>query len=403
MPSAKKEGHCSAGAGLETLRALVVACALAGCPAAGQPTVSTAAPDVGEDDDWYTAPTEFCDNAVPYLRRLNALAGATLATDGMGAVLCGWAILHIYAYRRDVRSLATRLVLGMLLSNLVFAGACVAATRFRHISGPRCGQFVIGGARRTDVVANCFPAALMAFGVWATTMYELMMVLLSTHALRSRTGSVPQRAERALHTLCIVAGVAALLGYYLRCRDLELQQAGGKIAAVDYHYKAASASQLQAYREIVRASVSLRGVLWGWALGPAALATLGWIYQRLLYRALLKDWARATARNDNFEEADAMVMIGLDPQSETRSKLLQLRKEAYDDVVKPLEPYIVVIILFMIPQAIAVSKECQVQTKKKKRRRTRKSRACSAATVTPRCRASTLVRSRLRSGHWRSR
>ena len=356
----REQTETPAAAGFKTFLAVVVACALA-APGGGQITVSSAAPDVGEDDDWYTTPTEECVAAVPYLRRLNALAGATLAADGAAAVLCAWAILHIYAYRRDQRSLTTRLVLGMLLANLVYAGASVAATRVRHLSGPRCGKVVVSGDRRTDVVARCFPAALVVFGVWTTTMYELMMVLLSTHALRSGTSSVPQRAERALHALCVGAGVAALLGYYLRCRDLELRQAA-LIAAADYTRTAMSVSRLQAYHELGRAHAGLRGVLWGWALGPAALATLGWVYQRLLYRELLKDWERATARHDDFEEADAMAMLGLDPQSETRSKLLALRKGAYADVVKPLEPYVVVIILFMIPQAIAVSKACQLQT-----------------------------------------
>ena len=309
----------------------------------------------------YTTTAEHCDTRLPYLRRVNALAGMTSAADAVGALLCGWAILHIYAYRRDVRSLATRLVLGMLLANLVFAVACVASTRVLHLSGPLCGHFVVGGARHADVVPHCFPDALKVFGVWTTTMYELMMVLLSIHTLRSGSGNVPQRAERALHTLCVVAGFAALLGYYFWCRDLELREAA-IIAAVDYKVKALSASQHEELVKLDRAFNSLSGTLWGLALGPAALATLGWIYQRMLYRELLKDWKRAKDRNDDFEETDVMAMIGLDPHSEIRSKLLALKKEAYDDVVKPLKPYVVVIILFMVPQAIAVSKKCQVQT-----------------------------------------
>ena len=45
----------------------------------------------------------------------------------------------------------------------------------------------------------------------------------------------------------------------------------------------------------------------------------------------------------------------MDPQQDVRGKLLELKREAYQAVVRPLEPYILVIILFIVPQAIAVS------------------------------------------------
>ena len=54
---------------------------------------------------------------------------------------------------------------------------------------------------------------------------ELTMVLLSTRALHTGSGNIPRDAERALHALCVWAGVAALIGYYCRCRDLFLGQA----------------------------------------------------------------------------------------------------------------------------------------------------------------------------------
>ena len=49
----------------------------------------------------------------------------------------------------------------------------------------------------------------MFLGVWGTTMYELMMVLVSTHALRTGVGSISSYRERALHLLCVGTRVAA--------------------------------------------------------------------------------------------------------------------------------------------------------------------------------------------------
>ena len=73
----------------------------------------------------------------------------------------------------------------------------------------------------------------MFFGVYCTTMYELMMVLISTHALRTGTGEIPGPWERGLHLACVAAGVAALVGYYLRSRDIQLDIAA-IIASTNY-------------------------------------------------------------------------------------------------------------------------------------------------------------------------
>ena len=272
--------------------------------------------------------------------------------------MCGWAILHIWAYRRDVRSLPTRLVLGVLVANFVYASTDVIPVQLHHLEGPRCGWTLIG-SRYSDTVAKCFPTATMFFGVWMTTMYELMMVLLSTRALYIGSGNVPRHTERALHALGVGAGAAALIGYYCRCRDLFLGQAelnSSPATSADY------AAGVTKFDVLQRASNGLPGLLWGWALGPTVLATLGWVYQRWMYQKMMKEWEHAALEHAAFEKTDAMAMTGLDAQFDTRSKLLGLKKDAYVVVVKPLEPYVVAIIVFMIPQAIAISDACQTQT-----------------------------------------
>ena len=65
----------------------------------------------------------------------------------------------------------------------------------------------------------------------------------------------------------------------------------------------------------------------------------------------VRDWERADAENTQLEEAS----IGLDPQLGTRARLLELQRLAYTDVAEPLEPYVLVIMLFAIPQVIGIS------------------------------------------------
>ena len=190
-------------------------------------------------------------------------------------------------------------------------------------------------------------------------MYELTMVLVSTHVLRTGAADIPARAERALHLLCVGAGVSALLGFYFRCRDVTLELAAEY--AVDGDRK--SGIEADARRaELHQRVKALPGLLWGWALGPVTLAFLGWIGQRVLYRSLLKEWADAAARNRAFDETDMMAAVGLDPNVGVRAQLLGLTKQAYADVVKPLERYVVVIFLFAVPQGVGLTEACVEQT-----------------------------------------
>ena len=155
--------------------------------------------------------------------------------------------------------------------------------------------------------------------------------------------------------------MAALLGYYYQCKHLQLGFAAIVAAAGQKRRNVAPAENDQLY-QLEQDINGLPGLLWGWALGPTVLAAMCWLYQRRLYRNMLREWDDADAQNRAVAGTHMSAFLGLDPQADTRTKLLELKKEAYVAVVKPLEPYVVVIILFVIPQAISVSSACQAQT-----------------------------------------
>ena len=282
------------------------------------------AADAEDDDDVYYHDQAGCDQLDAYYRRVNGLTIGQSVVGGAGLVLCGVAALHILARGRDRRSIATRLVLGVLLSNLVYAITDVIPTNLNRISGALCGFRAIG-PRHTDVPARCLPTAIMFFGVYCTTTYELMMVLVSTHALRTGRGEIPRPREWALHLACVGAGVAALLGFYFRCRELELEFIAFH-AATNYsnHLDPAQDARLTQLNAEIH---GLPGTLWGWALLPVGFAVLGWAHQRLLYRDMLGGWRKATAWHAAFEESDTMAMLGLDPTVGNRRRLLELRRQ----------------------------------------------------------------------------
>ena len=331
--------------------------------AAGQLTPTPTEPPGADDDDFSSVGDAKCDLQRPFLRRLNSLAIAKSTVGAAGSVLCMVAMMHIYGYGRSKQSLATRLALGMLVSNFVVAVCDIVPTNLHRLSGELCGLTMIG-PRWTDTTAYCLPQAVSFLGVWSTTMYELMMVWVSIHALRTGKGSIPPQRERGLHLLCVGAGVAALLGFFFRCRESALSIASleAEVYAAEGKYGAFSTAQSAKFNQLFEAHKALPGLLWGWALGPVVLAFLSWIYQRVLYRELLNEWEDAKARHRIFEATDALAAIGLDPGSDTRARLLELTRQAYDEVVKPLELFVVVIFLFTIPQIIGLTPGCKDQT-----------------------------------------
>ena len=165
----------------------------------------------------------------------------------------------------------------------------------------------------------------------------------------------------AIHLACIGTGFAALLAYYFRCRDIKLGLAA-LVAATHDRLSGWNPVQTNEGDQLHQYLTALPGLLWGWALGPVAVALLCWTYQRLLYNAMVRGWRAATARNEVRDAMSGLVIAGLDPTVRSRRVLLELRKQAYTEVVRPLEPYIVVIFMFAIPQTVGVTQTCQRQT-----------------------------------------
>ena len=72
---------------------------------------------------------ETCDRIRPYHRRINELAVAQTVVGSVAFVLCSLVAIHILAY--DAHSLPTRLVLGVIVANIIYASTDVVPTNCR--------------------------------------------------------------------------------------------------------------------------------------------------------------------------------------------------------------------------------------------------------------------------------
>lgn len=63
------------------------------------------------------------------------------------------------------------------------------------------------------------------------------------------------------------------------------------------------------------------------------------------------------------DRMSALAIVGLDRGVDTRARLLELQRGAYQTVALPLEPYAAVFTFFVVPQIITVTPQCIEQSK----------------------------------------
>ena len=313
-----------------------------------------------DDDDLYATPPEKCAALRRYDERVNAMAWAQSAAGAAGLLACGAALLVVVGTRRD-RGLAGRMLAGVLCSNAIFAVSDVVPANAVRTAGPLCG-FNLVAPRLTDDAAACLPGAVMFLGVYASACYELLMVLVSIAVLETgRADPLHRGVEAAGHLGCVLAGVVAGAAYYGRCAALQAEMAALVAAHGDRSPAAWNSTTAAArYDRLGEAYDGLPGVLWGVALAPVGLALAGWGRQQWLAARYLRELAAADAATRALNAGD----LGLDRGVDTRARLREGLREAVAEVVAPLQPYVVVIFAFAIPQLVGVTAACQAQTRR---------------------------------------
>lgn len=173
-----------------------------------------------------------------------------------------------------------------------------------------------------------------------------------------------------LHLMCVVGGVAAFAGFYVRCETINNDGYNERVQSAvqnnnfaylsldddqndDNPMVAASATFSSASTEYNRLNQLMLQV---W-VAFLSLAMLMWVYLRWTFRKLLADWwahlneAQVKWDRDLWSESD---------QSERARKLrvLTLAKEGYEDIAQPLEPFVFIFVAFGVPAIVMATDYC---------------------------------------------
>jgi hypothetical protein len=159
--------------------------------------------------------TTACAACPPVVHTINHIVQVTSFIGGVSVLSCLTAITVIVVHGRQRVSMRARIIIGLMIANAIYSSAYVIPMNLLSADFQSCGTFTLSAASIRVARAWWF------CGKYSILTFELFMVAASIWALERGARTMPGRVEAALHMLCITGGVAAFLGFYFRCAELD--------------------------------------------------------------------------------------------------------------------------------------------------------------------------------------
>lgn len=199
-----------------------------------------------------------------------------------------------------------------------------------------------------------------------------MLILgASAWALQQGIRRLPPRSEATMHFACLIGGLAAFVGFYIACADInaqgynaetekEAQQNAIFLLHTDDDHDDDNPSKHATSRfELARTAYDTleQRMLQAW-VGLLGIAVVLWVGLRWAYNRVLSRWADATSviavRQASDEWASTRKSLWA-----SQWELTAIQKDAYAEVARPLEPFVIVFILFGVPATVMASDKCR--------------------------------------------
>ena len=313
--------------------------------------------------DDYAVPST-CAPCPDSLSRINSIVVATVVVGAFSVVLCLMVVVLIVAYSKDKLSLRNRILFNLMIANAVYSSANAIPISLYSTDIGSCGELVMSFS------AIQFGRAWWFGGKYAIVFLEMLILGWSTVALTLGERSLPWRWEFALHATCAVGGLAAFVGFYVSVGRIERHgyNAATQTAEHSNSYThlnadddandvnpaaAASTTWTAAHSEYNRV---LQTMLQVW-VGFLCLSIVMWIYLRRLFVRLLASWQVRLSEAETAWDRDLWAPHQQGERA-TKLRLLTISKDAYEELARPLEPFVVVFILFGIPATVMATDYC---------------------------------------------
>eukprot|EP00041_Stephanoeca_diplocostata_P012903 m.217753 g.217753 ORF g.217753 m.217753 type:complete len:477 (-) comp19137_c0_seq2:451-1881(-) len=311
-------------------------------------------------------PNYFCASS-EHIKTGNQLAIAVSFFGGLSVVACMLVVLVIFAHNKDRRSLRERIILGLMVSNLVYSVANIVPVWYRFEGENQCPHHSL-----VSVDGTVWTRGFWFFGKYSMVCYEILIMTISIRTLHTGVSSISWKKEVAGHVTCFAAGLIALLWWSIEARSITKPQDSIAQNVRKYHtllLKMNTSNEVYTATcdSFEREQGGLIHILAQWAtllqvlirvwLAPLILSLGLWIVSRFQYQRLVKEW---TKEYNTAEGVWARELWATSDATELQrqQRLFYLRRDGYHEIVKPLEPYVIIFVFFAIPVIIISTNYC---------------------------------------------
>jgi serine/threonine protein kinase len=309
-----------------------------------------------------------CQPCSSSVHTINLIVFATALVGGASAAACLVVVATIAAHGRDRVSMRDRIVVGLMMANAVYSTANTIPLNALRSSVIDCGRL----AMSFDAIR--FGRAWWFCGKYGLVSFELLILGASIRALLRGDSAVPRCAEAAMHTACYAIAALAFGVFYALCSRVNANgynaRTEGEVYTNAFNHASvnddldddvpstaaslAFQSARDAYDNLVRDML----VTWDVVVGVAVVM---WIVLRALHLQALRALRTEAAAAADAEENDVWRDTRRSAWG-TRRCLLEARREAFNEIAKPLEPYIFVFVVFAGPAFVMSTPFCQAHS-----------------------------------------
>ena len=296
----------------------------------------------------------------------NRIVMATSAVAGMSILPCLFVIIVIVAYSKDLIYIRARIIIGIMISNMVYSIGGAIPVALLQTDPKTCGQFALSFATIR------FGRAWWFGGKYALIFFELFILGVSIWVImRGVLHMISPRREVLLHALCALAGSTAFVVFMVKSTEISANGYDAETQAeaqLDFYYRINFSDDLdddtpnfvargrfQSARNDYDRLVQRMLVAWSCLLG---LAIVLWVYLRWIFAGLTARWSVSLADAEKQWDRDlwAPSQQGI---RQSKRRLLELIKEGYDELARPLEPFVAIFIFFGIPACVMATDFCK--------------------------------------------
>jgi len=298
------------------------------------------------------------------VRRVNLIVVLTAAVGGISVLGCALVMVVIVGYKKDLLTSRDRVLLGLLVSNVIYSSANVIPLNYLRV-GADCGKLLL------SFPAIRFGRAWWFLGKYSIVLFELSIVALSARALRRGVRKARGWVEALYYTLSTAGGLAAFATFYALCYQInshgynEQAEEQSYDPSFNHIYEPAADDDIFVYardrddafhKAKNNYDTLVQRMLVAWLLF-AAMTLLLWLYVHWLHHGLLRSVDESKEMLAGWDRD--RVAAAQAPDMLRRRRLIELKKEGFIEVARPLQGYVTIFVAFAIPATVMATPWCR--------------------------------------------